>query len=72
MQAEHDPILVQDSLPYGADNMDTLEMPDKDIQVIADRLNKEIPEEPNLESSPGSLASCLSFVVHCLFEKLLR
>ena len=67
MLAEHGPILVQDSLPYGADNMDTLEMPDKDIQEIADRLNTQIPEEPNLDSSPEPLAACLPFLVKCVF-----
>ncbi|CAL1131542.1 unnamed protein product [Cladocopium goreaui] len=50
------PILVEESLPPGDDNMDTLVMPESDMQEMADRLAAEIPEEPNLEHGEPPVA----------------
>lgn len=49
--ADQGPIEVHDSLPYGEDSVDTLHIPDVEMQVMADRLSQELPEEPNLESA---------------------
>ena len=50
------PILVDESLPPADDNMDTLVMPESDMQEMADRLAAEIPEEPNLEHGDQPVA----------------
>lgn len=44
-----EPILVQDSLPFGSDNMDTFPLQAGEFESLADRFNEPIPEEPNLE-----------------------
>ena len=54
-----EPIVINDSLPFGSDNMDTLNMPEADLQSMADRFNAEIHEEPNMES--GSTDVTLMF-----------
>lgn len=51
--------MINDSLPFGSDNMDTLNMPEADLQSMADRFNAEIHEEPNMES--GSTDVTLMF-----------
>lgn len=49
--ANQGPIVVNDSLPYGDDQLETLQIPDADMQAMADRLSQELPEEPNLETA---------------------
>ncbi len=41
------PITVHDSLPLGTDSMETMVMPEGDLQSMADRFD-QIVEEPNL------------------------
>ena len=54
------PILVDESLPPGDDSMDTLVMPESDMQEMADRLAAEPPEDPNLEHGEQPVALLLN------------
>lgn len=44
------PVMVCDSLPFGGDCLDTLVLPDGEMESVAERLHQDLPEEPNLES----------------------
>lgn len=43
-------IEINDSLPFGGDNMDTLNLPEQELQSMADRFTEATPE-PNLEAA---------------------
>lgn len=60
-----EPIVINDSLPFGSDNMDTLNMPEADLQSMADRFNAEIHEEPNMESGSTDVTLMFQLFVYC-------
>lgn len=60
-----EPILVQESLPFGADNMETFPMPAVELDSMAERFVEPIPEEPNMEDEAPRVA--LLYVHFCFF-----
>lgn len=58
LQAEG-PIEINDSLPLAGDNMDTLNLPDHELQSMADRFAEATPE-PNLETATADLVAICS------------
>lgn len=60
------PITVHDSLPLGNDSMETMVMPESDLQSMSERFD-QIVEEPNLDFATKPVTLTLLCGVHQFF-----
>ncbi len=51
------PIVIHDSLPFGSDNVETLEMQPEELDARADHLAEELEEKPDLGENPDPAAA---------------
>ena len=74
------PVMGCDSIPFGGDCLDTLVLPDGEMQSMAERLNQDMPEGPNLEAGtpPATCHSLTAWicsfttnVTQCVYQFLI-